>query len=73
MTEPIYRICLMCNLVDVGSVRVSEKMYLEAGGNPKELSHGICESNDCRNAYVMLASGGDETLAEIVKKELKKP
>lgn len=72
MTEDVrYLACLMCRKVDFNGIRFSEEAYLEAGGNPEYLSHGVCSDPDCRSAYVLHASGGDVGLAELIKKELE--
>lgn len=70
MTKKIYTECMMCHYVDMGRIKIERKTYDKAGGNPEYISHGICDNPDCRNAYVLFASGGDEGLAAILKKEL---
>ena len=62
----------MCHTINYNGILIEEKAYLEAGGNPEYISHGICDNPDCRNAYVLFASGGDEELADIIKEELTK-
>jgi len=70
MTDRIYTECMMCHMIDMGRIKIERKTYDKAGGNPKYLSHGVCDSSDCINAYILFSSGGDEELAKILKEEL---
>ena len=60
--EELYKICLMCHTVYEGDI----KKY----NQDSKVSHGVCESNDCKSAYLTYALGCTKEDAESMLEEM---
>ena len=66
MTEEIYKQCLVCRTVYEGDVKKYHE-FVQQGG---KVSHGVCESNDCKSAYLTYALGCTKEDAESMLEEM---
>jgi len=51
---------------------IEETAYYKAGGNPKYISHGICDEPDCKSAYLTHALSCTKEEAESMLEEILK-
>ena len=60
---------MMCQTVQYQGRKIDYNRFIKE--HKEDVTTGICDSVDCRSAYILFASCGNETLADILKKELK--
>lgn len=70
MTDEIYKHCMMCQTVNYHGKIYSTQQFIEQIRKP--ITTGICQQDDCKNAYALYASNGNLNLAKKIRQDLEK-
>jgi len=65
--DKIVRLCMVCDHVQDGAEWIHKKLYEEINKKPV-YSHGVCNDENCQNAFEAYAIGDFKTAVELKKK-----